>query len=149
MLFLCNEANGLIGWKPVYKSELKPLVNGFYDWNIVNLCTTDVVKDGNIDLKFKIEFYQSNKSGLHKNIGSVDMTLLEVQSGQKEFEILDKRGKASKSRQLSFTQFEIKKRHSFLDFIFGGCEIGLQVAIDFTLSNGDPSKPTSLHHLDM
>jgi vacuolar-type H+-ATPase subunit F/Vma7 len=24
-----------------------------------------------------------------------------------------------------FSQFELKKRHSFLDFIFGGCEIGL------------------------
>jgi hypothetical protein len=36
-----------------------------------------------------------------------------------------------------------------LDFIFGGCEIGLSIAIDFTLSNGEPSKPSSLHYLDM
>jgi len=25
-----------------------------------------------------------------------------------------------------------------MDYIFGGCEIGLQVAVDFTLSNGRP-----------
>lgn len=44
-------------WKPVYKSENKPLVNGFYDWNVVNLLTTDIVFEGNIDHEFKLEFY--------------------------------------------------------------------------------------------
>ena len=50
---------------------------------------------------------------------------------------------------MTFAQLEIKKRNSFLEYIFGGCEIGLIVAIDFTLSNGHPSKPESLHFLDM
>jgi len=135
-------------WKPVYKSENKPLVNGFYDWNVVNLLTTDIVFEGNIDHEFKLEFYQAQKSGRHSNIGSVNLTLVQVQSGQKEFQMFDKKGNLDKNKQLMFSQFECKKRHSFLDFIFGGCEIGLQVAIDFTLSNGDPSKPTSLHYLN-
>ena len=30
----------------------------------------------------------------------------------------------------------IKKKESLLDYIFGCCEVGLQIAIDFTLSNG-------------
>lgn len=51
--------------------------------------------------------------------------------------------------QLVMTGFDIKKRHSFLEYIFGGCEIGLSIAIDFTLSNGAPNKPNSLHFLDM
>ena len=46
---------------------------------------------------------------------------------------------------LTFSQFEVQPRYSFLDFIFGGCEIGLSIAIDFTLSNGDPNHPDSLH----
>jgi hypothetical protein len=33
-----------------------------------------------------------------------------------------------------------------LDYIFGGCEIGLSIAIDFTLSNGAPEKHDSLHY---
>jgi hypothetical protein len=41
------------------------------------------------------------------------------------------------------------ERFSFLDYIFGGCEIALVIAIDFTLSNGEPQKPDSLHYFDM
>ncbi len=37
--------------------------------------------------------------------------------------------------------------YAFLDYIRGGMQINLAVGIDFTGSNGDPSKPTSLHYL--
>jgi hypothetical protein len=40
------------------------------------------------------------------------------------------------------------RRHTFLDYVFGGCEISLVVAVDFTLSNGDPNDPKSLHFFD-
>ena len=50
---------------------------------------------------------------------------------------------------LQFSRLEINKRHSFLEYVFGGCEIGLTIAVDFTLSNGRPDQPTSLHYLDM
>ena len=32
-------------------------------------------------------------------------------------------------------------------FIEGGCEISLVVAVDFTASNGHPAEPTSLHYI--
>ena len=48
---------------------------------------------------------------------------------------------------LSFRQLELKKRNSFLEYVFGGCEIGLSIAIDFTLSNGDPLKRDSMHYM--
>jgi hypothetical protein len=41
----------------------------------------------------------------------------------------------------------ITENFSFLDYIFGGCEISMQVAVDFTLSNGDINSPDSLHDL--
>jgi len=37
---------------------------------------------------------------------------------------------------------------TFLDYIHGGTEMQLCVAIDFTGSNGDPRKPGTLHYLD-
>jgi len=36
---------------------------------------------------------------------------------------------------------------SFTDFMSGGCEMSLCVAIDFTGSNGDPRKPGTLHYM--
>ena len=36
---------------------------------------------------------------------------------------------------------------TFLDYINGGCEMQMCVAIDFTGSNGDPRKPGTLHYL--
>lgn len=39
---------------------------------------------------------------------------------------------------LKFDKLSIKPRNSFLNYIFGGCELNLAIAIDFTLSNGDP-----------
>ena len=36
----------------------------------------------------------------------------------------------------------------FIDYVSGGCELNVMVAIDFTGSNGDPRKPGTLHYLD-
>ena len=44
--------------------------------------------------------------------------------------------------------FSCEDRVSFLDYICGGCEIGVQVAIDFTLSNGAVTSPDSLHYIN-
>lgn len=35
----------------------------------------------------------------------------------------------------------------FVDYVSGGCELNVAVAIDFTGSNGDPRKPGTLHYL--
>jgi Ca2+-dependent lipid-binding protein len=40
-----------------------------------------------------------------------------------------------------------KKGPTFVDYISGGCEINVVVAIDFTGSNGNPSTPGTLHYL--
>lgn len=39
-------------------------------------------------------------------------------------------------------------RATFLDYISGGCQLNVVVAIDFTGSNGDPRVPGALHHID-
>jgi len=38
-------------------------------------------------------------------------------------------------------------RPAFTDYVRGGCEINLCVAIDFTGSNGDPRQPGTLHYI--
>jgi len=51
------------------------------------------------------------------------------------------------SGMLHATYCYIEENPTFSDFIAGGCEISLVVAVDFTASNGDPSSPSSLHFL--
>ncbi len=41
-----------------------------------------------------------------------------------------------------------QKTNTFLEYIFGGIKIDLTIAIDLTLSNGDPNSTDSLHYLD-
>ena len=36
---------------------------------------------------------------------------------------------------------------TFVDYVSGGCQLNVSVAIDFTGSNGDPRKPGTLHYL--
>jgi hypothetical protein len=48
---------------------------------------------------------------------------------------------------MTIDKFEVSPKFSYLDFIFGGCEIGLSIVIDFTASNKDPEDPLSLHYL--
>lgn len=42
---------------------------------------------------------------------------------------------------------KITPRVSFLDYIMGGCEINVHLAIDFTASNGEPHERSSLHYM--
>jgi hypothetical protein len=42
---------------------------------------------------------------------------------------------------------EVMKNYQFLDYIRGGMQMNLVVAIDFTGSNGNPQSPNSLHYL--
>ena len=54
-----------------------------------------------------------------------------------------------KNQVINFEALQFHKRNTFLEYVFGGCEIQLNIAIDFTLSNGHPSDRDSLHYLDM
>lgn len=49
----------------------------------------------------------------------------------------------------TFKNVIFEKKHSFLEYVFGGCAVDLNIAIDFTLSNGAPQNPESLHYFDM
>lgn len=40
-----------------------------------------------------------------------------------------------------------KQQPNFVDYISGGTQLNVTVAIDFTGSNGDPRKPGTLHHI--
>ena len=61
-------------WKPIYKSEIKQAINGFFDWNQVNILSSDLAGD-DIEREIRIDFFLSQKSGRHRHIGQTTMTL--------------------------------------------------------------------------
>lgn len=73
------------------------------------------------------------------------MNLEKIKANQ-TFELHNAGNKNVGSCKLADLQFQ--RRNTFLDYVFGGCEISLSLAIDFTLSNGDPNDPKSLHFFD-
>lgn len=44
-------------------------------------------------------------------------------------------------------QLNIDQKVSFLDYVFGGCEIKCHIAVDFTRSNGEVNEMHSLHYI--
>lgn len=69
------------------------------------------------------------------------MTLGILKSGTQDFAV-------QKQGNLKLGGLRVERVHSFLEYVFAGCQIDLTIAIDFTLSNGNPSQPSSLHYFD-
>ena len=126
----------------MYKSEVKkPNDRNHMYWNQGYIGTTDLCKDDAFK-PIKMEFFRSSADGKHKIVGHVDnMNLGMMREGQMDHKIL-------KSGTLKLAGLKVEQRHSFLEYVFGGCNIDFSVAIDFTLSNGDPRKSNSLHYFD-
>lgn len=71
-----------------------------------------------------------------------------MKADKKEYEIRNGKKNNRIGRAL-FKNLQIVKRHTFLEYVFGGCEINLAIAVDFTLSNGSPDDKDSLHYFDL
>ena len=129
-------------YTPIYKSEIKRPEGGAFKWNQVQIGATDLCKD-EIEREIKIEFFKSVSSGKHKILDSIDsMTLAQLKEGNAEYTGKNKKG------TLQLQNLKVERQHSFLEYVFGGCQVDLSFAIDFTLSNGDPRSPDSLHYMD-
>jgi hypothetical protein len=55
---------------------------------------------------------------------------------------------SDKNHTITINEAKVNERVSFLDYIMGGTEICVHVAIDYTLSNGPVNMPDSLHYLN-
>ena len=69
------------------------------------------------------------------------ITLAQLKEGTDQFTL-------PKKALLTLKNLKVERTHSFLEYVFGGCEIDLTIAVDFTLSNGNPTQPESLHYFN-
>ncbi|XP_077592098.1 copine-3-like [Stigmatopora nigra] len=111
---------------------------------------------GDVEKSIKVDCFDYRNNGSHNFIGSFQTTLSQIQQASQtfaaEFECINGKKKQTKksyknSGIIVIKQCKIIKEYTFLDYIFGGCQINFTIAIDFTGSNGDPNSPQSLHYI--
>ncbi|ETO15007.1 copine III [Reticulomyxa filosa] len=87
-----------------------------------------------------------DKDGSHNFIGETQANLNFLQSNfRAELENTNK--KVKKIGILKVVELKSTLSYSLLDYMIGGLDMSLMVAIDFTGSNGHPANPQSLHYL--
>lgn len=67
-----------------------------------------------------------------------------IEKAKKDYAYLD----AQTRLQFKDRYRPVQSPFSFVQFLAGGMEICLMVSVDFTMSNGIPSNPSSLHYLN-
>jgi hypothetical protein len=108
-------------YKPLYKSEIMASQAGQFTWKQHAILTSELANE-DVDREIRLEFFKSQKSGTHTNLGYINFTLGALREGTRDFPIM-KRGMAVKNCNATFTVANFNKRHSFLEYVFGGCEI--------------------------
>jgi len=158
-------------WISVYrsnvaKSNLSPV------WTEVSL-DLEATCNGDLDRAMKIIVWDHRKTGKHKAIGEFETTMrgfVESGSDKEQAELgfsLMKHDTSvgviqvkdatlmepASSNKTDTSDNAASKRKSrepvrpeFVDYLSGGCQISLAVAIDFTASNGDPRQPSTPHY---
>lgn len=107
---------------------------------IVSLCNND------LNRPIRVEFFDWNSNNDHKSMGYVETSVQALlDSGGAPMAVMYK---DKEHGSLTCIDPIIEKHPTFLQFLRGGLNISLSVAIDFTGSNGDPTLPSSLHYVD-
>jgi hypothetical protein len=115
--------------------------------NLAQICNAD------IDRPIKITVWDFESSGRHQFMGQVQTSVRGlIDSRGNALNIIEPEKQKNKSYTnsgtLTCTNAFIEPHPTFQQFLIGGLEISLVVAIDFTGSNGDPYTPQSLHYID-
>jgi hypothetical protein len=148
---------------PVYRTEvikrsLKP------QWQKIEISVQQLCR-GEESRPVRIEIWDWNRTQQHSFIGEVETSyadlhrafqderplVLQLYNNRKAGKLGKKRyekGNGKAAGQLILEEITVARQYSFLDYVYGGLEIGLIVAIDMTRSNGDPRNEDSLHYYD-
>jgi len=114
------------------------------------LATLMVNNNPNTNLRFQV--FDWDNDGKSDFIGDFIAKIDDIKN-KNEWELVNpkKRKKNKKYKNsgiLIFREVQMIKQYSFLDYIMGGTQINLVVAIDYTASNGDPGIQNSLHYIN-
>ncbi|CAM9580394.1 unnamed protein product [Chrysoparadoxa australica] len=133
-------------FQEVYKSEVVDN-NLNPTWQVAQ-CSVQQLCNGDLARPLRITIMDHDGDGSHDYMCSMETSLKDILEKAGSTLPLINTKKNKQKGSLKILGAEFFKKHTFLDFIKGGCEINMTVAIDFTGSNGDPRSPQSLHYMD-
>ena len=121
-------------------------------WNSFHVKTQDLCA-GDLNQSILLDVFDFNSFGSHEYIASAEFCINKiVEENHFCFELINpskkQTPKYTNSGWIKINTCNIENQFNFLDFILGGCQIELSVAIDFTGSNKHPSSPKSLHYIN-
>lgn len=127
-------------FQPIYNSASKTPLRGAYHY-IGTTLGVDTMFGHPEEGECLIQAFEYKQNGNHKKKAQTYLPLSAVRESTNG-EIRVPIGKG----ELIFKNTHLQERVTFLDYVFGGCEIGVHVVIDYTLSNGPPNDQRSLHY---
>ena len=137
---LINEAKESI---PFYTTDPeKNVKKGVVEWKAFQIPST---KFNDENVLIKIEAFEFNKSKGSLFLGEIEQTLTNLmENTTKNWIPFVKNG-----INIGSLNFKVNKttKNTFLNYILGGTDVSLIVAIDFSKSNKDPNDPASLHYI--
>lgn len=107
-----------------YKSNLNPVFQSF-ELKLQKLCNGDHLRP------IKLELWDYSSSGQHKFVGDLDFTIHQL-VGEKKKEFVLKDAKKKSVGSIIFDQCTLISKPEFMDYLRGGVQLSLIVAIDFT-----------------
>lgn len=128
---------------PIFQSESQKFDGkGSVHWNQISVSVNKICKGDKNNQIFAEVFRVSN--GL-KSFGNCSFSLNVLRSAAVELTL---NTLENEKICLKLLEFEYLEKHTFLEYVLGGCEISMIIGMDFTKSNGNPDLETSLHHLN-
>jgi hypothetical protein len=109
---------------------------GMLETSVQKLLDTDPLKTST-QRKDKEEFILRNEGGT-KNVGSLEMVAIDVRASSEKSDTQEY--VATLPARAYPSEQDEKERPLFIDYISGGCELNMCVAIDFTESNGTSTR---------
>jgi hypothetical protein len=169
-----QDSAGGLTWDNIFRSNVvKDNLNPEWDNAIIELGT---LCDGDLDRPILVSVFDHESSGKHVHMGQFETsvnTLKQATQTQEAFKLKHKGKEVGTITVVNATVDSVEQmaeqmakfsisapatslapfayapidQPNFLDYVSGGCELNVAVAIDFTGSNGDPREPGSLHHI--
>lgn len=123
----------------IYQTEGRPRTS--LEWDKIEISLHKLCLDDEA-MSLKVDVLREGTRKDDKVMGTAHFTFSEIKGGDFSIELYDATRVVG---ELVLEFINLEEKYSFLDYIFGGCEVSLVIGIDFTASNGNINSPNSLH----